>query len=55
MKKSNAVQFSIPSRSPDCNPIEICFNLIERNFLTDVLERNIIYELYDQFAERVKD
>ena len=30
LEKIGAIQFGIPPRSPDCNPIENYFNLIER-------------------------
>ena len=30
MERMNVVQFSIPPRSPDCNPIENIFNLAIR-------------------------
>ena len=54
MEQVNAVQFSIPPRSPDCNPIENFFNLIEKKLHTDAVEQNIRYEPYPEFIQRIK-
>jgi len=37
LERVNAVQISIPPRSPDCNPIENFFNLIERKLGRDAV------------------
>ena len=46
--------FSIPARSPDCNPIENLFHLIERKLRQDAVDRNITHEPYVQYVERVR-
>ena len=54
MKKVKADAFSIPTRSPDLNPIENFFNLTSKKLNDDALENMITSESYDQFSERVK-
>ena len=46
MERVNAVQFSISSESPGCNPIENLFNLVERKLQTIAPEQNIQHEPY---------
>ena len=54
MEKIGAVQFSILPRSPDCNPIENLFNLIERKLRQDAVEKDITYEPFDDYVARIK-
>ncbi|CAB3978781.1 Hypothetical predicted protein [Paramuricea clavata] len=51
----NAKLFSIPPRSPDINPIENLFHLIQSKLDRDVLARNITKETFEWFSERVKE
>ena len=53
MERINAVQFSIPPRSPDCNPIENVFNLAIRKLDEGAIANNITRESYEQFVVRV--
>ena len=46
--------FSIPPRSPDLNPIENLFNLVDKKLQENAIAENIVKETYDEFAERVK-
>ena len=54
LEKIGAVQFGIPPRSPDCNPIENFFNLIERKLREDAIVKDITYEPFKQFVMRVQ-
>ena len=49
-----AIKFSIPSRSPDFNPIENIFNYAKSELRTQAFEKNIDYETFEQFSIRVK-
>ena len=51
----NAKLFSIPSRSPDLNPIENFFHLINNELRRQVLEENIMKETFESFSARVKE
>ena len=51
----DAKLFSIPPRSPDINPIENLFHLIQSKLDRDALERNITNENFERFSERVKE
>ena len=51
----NAKLFSIPPRSPDINPIENLFHLIQSKLDRDALDRNITKETFERFSERVKE
>ena len=61
LKAKNAIfdigarMFSVPSRSPEINPIENFFHLVEKQLNRDVLEQNITQESYRQFSDRVKE
>ena len=44
----------IPARSPDINPIENLFNVVRKNIEAEILQKNIIYQSWDEFVERVK-
>ncbi len=50
----NAKLFSIPPRSPDINPIENLFHLIQSKLDRDALDQNITKETFERFSERVK-
>ena len=52
-EKINAVQFSIPPRSPDFNPIENVFNLVSKQLGEDAIEKNITHESYEEYVMRV--
>ena len=41
LEKIGAVQFSIPPRSPDLNPIENGFNLVEKKLGSDAVKHSI--------------
>ena len=51
----NAKLFSIPPRSPDINPIENLFHLIQAKLDKDALDRNITKETFERFSERVRE
>ena len=53
LEKIGALQFSIPPRSPDLNPIENVFNLVERQLNNDAIRDKISKESYNDFVERV--
>ncbi len=53
MEDCNAQLLLIPSRSPDINPIENFFHLVRRKLKRDALERNICYETFEQFQNRI--
>ena len=44
----------IPARSPDINPIENLFNVVRKNIEAEILQKNIIYQSWNEFVERVK-
>ena len=44
---------SIPTRSPDINPIENLFNLISSKLQLDAIEKNITRETFEQLPERI--
>ena len=54
MKKLVVQVHSIPPRSPDINPIENVFHLLDKKLRSDAIEKNIIYESYKEFSARVK-
>ena len=49
--KIGAVQFSIPQRSPDLNPIESVFNLIEKKLSSDAIKHSISKETYARLVK----
>ena len=53
MEKLGVVKFDIPPRSPDINPIENVFNLVERKLQEVAIEMNIRHEKYPDFVKRV--
>ena len=46
--------FDIPPRSPDLNPIENLFHLVDKKLQEDAMAEEITKETYLEFAERVK-
>ena len=54
INKIGAVQISIPPRSPDINPIENFFNLVERKLQYDAITKKITHETFEEFSERVR-
>ena len=46
--------FAIPPRSPDINPIENVFDLIQKKLAKDALKLNRTKETFKQFSKRVK-
>ena len=46
---------SIPPRSPDINPIENMFNLIDGKLKSDAIEQNATHKSYGQFSARVQN
>ena len=49
-----AQKFTIPARSPDLNPIENIFNIVKQKIRQDAIKKNIVFESWDSFCERVK-
>ena len=54
MKKLGVEVHSIPQRSPDINPIENVFHLLDRKLRSEAVEQNITNESYKEFSARVK-
>ena len=54
MAKCGAICLKIHARSPDLNPIENLFHLINNQLSVDAKEQNMQHETYDQFSKRVK-
>ena len=52
-KKLQLKVFSIPARSPDLNPIENVFKILNDNLRKDALSQEIYSETYRQFKKRV--
>ena len=44
----------IPARSPDINPIENLFHVVRKNIESEILQRNILYQSWEEFVQRVK-
>ena len=49
-----ALVFCIPPRSPDLNPIENVFHLVNMEIRKDTIKRNITEETFPSFSQRVK-
>ena len=47
--------FPIPPRSPDINPIENIFHITKQKLHADALNRNIVFENFDEYSKRIKD
>ena len=54
MKKLGVEVHSIPPRSPDINPIENVFHLLDRKLRSEAVEQNITNESYKEFSARVR-
>ena len=54
MKKIGIKVHSIPPRSPDINPIENVFHLVDKKLRSDAIEKNITCESYKEFSARVE-
>ena len=52
LEKIGCVQFSIPPRNPDLNPIENVFNLVEKKLVSDAVKHSISKETYPRFVEK---
>ena len=46
---------NIPPHSPDINPTENIFNLVDKKLESDAIEENITHETYKQFSARVQN
>lgn len=55
MKEVGAHLLSIPPRSPDVNPIENVFHLVQKKIRKDAVEYRIQRETLPQFEKRVID
>ena len=53
MREVNSDLFSIPTRSPDINPIENFFNLVRRRLEKVATTMEITKDTYDEFESRV--
>ena len=49
-----AIKLSIPPRSLYFNPIKNIFGYVKRELRTQIFEKNINYETFEQFSIRVK-
>ena len=54
LDKIGAVQFSIPPRSPDLNPIGNAFNLVEKKLSSDTVKYSLSNKSYAKFVETVE-
>ena len=54
LDKIGGVQFSIPPRSPDLNPIENAFNLVEKKLSSDAVKYSISKESYASLWKELK-
>ena len=54
IKKLGVDVHSIPPRSPDINPIENVFHLLDRKLRSEAVEQNITNESFKEFSARVK-
>ena len=50
MHACNAVCLNIPPRSPDLNPIENLFHLVDKKLSEDAKKQKIEHETYEQFS-----
>ena len=53
MSKLDVVLMHIPARSPDLNPIENLFHLMDKKLRIDAITQNITHETYLEFCDRV--
>ena len=54
LDRVGAIKFSIPSRSPNFNPIENIFNYVKSKLRTQAFEETIGYSAFEKFSIRVK-
>ncbi|CAB3978201.1 Transposable element Tcb1 transposase [Paramuricea clavata] len=54
LKSIKASMQVIPARSPDLNPIENLFHIVRKKIEAEILQKNVIYQSWDEFVERVK-
>ena len=54
MKKIGVKVHSTPPRSPDINPIQNMFHLVDKKLHSDAIEKSITCESYKEFSARVK-
>lgn len=54
-EKFGATVVGIPPRSPDLNPIENYFNLVQMRLNQDTIQKNITKETFVEFSARVHD
>ncbi len=54
LKSIKASMQVIPARSPDLNPIENLLHIVRKKIEAEILQKNIIYQSWDEFVERVK-
>ena len=55
MYKMGAKKFSIPTRSPELNPIENVFNYVRTKLYEESLNRNITLKNFEEYSARVKN
>ena len=55
MDDINARMFAIPPRSPDINPIENFFHLLQLKLNRDAMDKNITKETFREFSARIKE
>ena len=49
-----AIKYSIPPCSPEFNPIVNIFNYVKKEHCAQAFEKNVNYEILEQFSVRVK-
>ena len=54
LEKMGIIQFAIPPRSPDLNPIENLFNNVRKQLGEDAIVLNIRHKTYEEFCTRVE-
>ena len=54
-EKCGAMLLKIPPRSPDINPIENFFNIINEDLRSQAIENDITHETFQQFVDRVRN
>ena len=55
LENIGATVVKIPARSPDLNPIENFFNLVDRAIFEDTIQKNITSETFTEFSTRIRD
>ena len=54
LNKIGAKMQVIPPRLPDLNTIENLFHIVHKKMEAEILEKNITYQSWDEFVDRVK-